>query len=141
MVSRGLFQQIPDAAPPLAEITAPVAGGTVTQPVNITGSAVDPNFLKYELAYAPAGTEDFTLITGGDSPVTGGVLGRFDPTLLINDQYTIRLTVFDQGRNRTTAETTVIVDGNMKIGNFSLAFTDLRIPLAGIPITIEAELA
>ena len=28
------------------------------------------------------------------------------------------------------------VDGNMKVGNFSLSFTDLQIPMAGIPITV-----
>ncbi len=131
-----IVQQIADAAPPLAEITTPASAATVTAPTDIIGSASDSNFLKYELAYATAGTDDYTVFAKGDNPVTNRTLGSFDPTLLLNDQYTIRLTVFDQGRNRTTAETTVIVDGNMKVGNFSLAFTDLQIPLSGIPITI-----
>jgi len=132
-----IIDQVADAAPPLAEITSPASGSTVTEPINVIGSALDPNFLKYELAYAPAGTEEFTLIASGNNPVTNAALGKFDPTLLINDQYTIRLTVFDRGRNRSTAEIGVLVDENMKVGNFALTFTDLQIPLSGIPLTIS----
>ena len=68
--------------------------------------------------------------------MTNGVLGQFDPTVLINDLYTIRLTVWDRGGNQSIAETTVQVDENLKVGNFSLSFTDLAIPMAGIPITV-----
>jgi RHS repeat-associated protein len=131
-----VVEQVADAAPPLAEITTPASGSTVTGPVEVRGSAGDPNFLKYELAMAIAGTENFTVFATGNNPVSNGVLGTFDPTVLINDQYTIRLTVHDRGRNKSTAETTVLVDENMKVGNFSLTFTDLQIPLSGIPISV-----
>ena len=32
---------------------------------------------------------------------------------------------------------TVLVEGSRKVGNFALSFTDLQIPLAGIPITVR----
>ncbi len=64
------------------------------------------------------------------------MLGEFDPTLLINDLYTIRLTVYDLGGNTVNDEITVQVDENLKIGNFTLSFTDLSIPMAGIPINV-----
>jgi len=126
-----------DDAPPLAEITSPAAGSTITGPVDVRGSAADTNLLKYELAHAPAGTEEFTIFASGSAPVSNGVLGKFDPTMLLNDQYTLRLTAYDRGGNQSIAETTVLVDENMKVGNFSLTFTDLQIPLSGIPITIN----
>jgi RHS repeat-associated protein len=129
--------RVTDTAAPQAEITSPASGTTITAPTDVLGSAADPNFLKYELAYAPAGTTDFTVITTGSNPVSNGVLGKFDPTTLINDLYTIRLTVYDRGGNESVAETSAQVDENMKVGNFSLTFTDLQIPLSGIPITIS----
>ena len=128
---------VADAAKPLAEITAPTTNSTITEPVDVRGSATDSNFLKYELAYAASNSENFTIFSTGASPVSNGVLGKFDPTVLVNGPYIIRLTVYDSGRNRSVAETTVVVDENMKVGNFSLTFTDLQIPLSGVPITVS----
>ncbi|NNF60475.1 MAG: PASTA domain-containing protein, partial [Gammaproteobacteria bacterium] len=125
-----------DAIPPIAVITAPENNSTVTAPTDITGSASDANFLKYELAYALAGDTNYTTIATSTTPVSNGVLGQFDPTLLINDLYTIRLAVFDTGGNQTIATTMVQIDENLKIGNYTLTFTDLQIPMAGIPITV-----
>ncbi len=125
-----------DTVPPQVEITAPANNSTVTEPVDVIGTASDANFLKYTLAYAPAGEENFTTIVTSTTPVTAGVLGQFDPTLLLNDLYTIRLTVFDAGGNQTIAETTVQVDGQQKVGNYTITFTDLQIPMAGLPIAI-----
>ncbi|NGX17232.1 FG-GAP-like repeat-containing protein [Wenzhouxiangella sp. XN24] len=126
-----------DQVPPSVTISAPAADATVTEPVDVTGTATDDNFLKYELAYALAGETVFTPIVTSTSPVTNGVLGRFDPTLLINDLYTLRLTVFDRGGNQTVDEVTVQVDGGMKVGHFSLAYVDLEVPLAGLPIRVS----
>ncbi|MBL3616339.1 MAG: putative Ig domain-containing protein [gamma proteobacterium endosymbiont of Lamellibrachia anaximandri] len=125
-----------DVAPPVAEITVPAAGSTVTEPVDIVGTATDANFLKYTIGIAPTGETDFTEIANSTSQVTDGVLGQFDPTVLINDLYTIRLTVFDQGGNVSIHESTIQVDENLKVGNFSLSFTDLHIPMSGIPIKV-----
>ncbi|RLA08078.1 MAG: hypothetical protein DRQ54_04680, partial [Gammaproteobacteria bacterium] len=126
-----------DIAPPVAEITTPAANSTVTEPVDIIGTATDANFLKYTIGIAPAGEANFTEIANSTTQVNDGVLGQLDPTMLINDLYTIRLTVFDTGGNQVIAETTVQVDENMKVGNFSLTFTDLLIPMSGVPITVN----
>lgn len=125
-----------DDTPPLAEITGPEGNATITAPTDIVGTASDANLLKYELAYAVAGSDDFTTFASSTTPVTDGVLGQFDPSLLINDLYTIRLTAYDRGGNITIDETTVQVDGDLKVGNFTLRFADLTIPMSGIPITV-----
>jgi len=122
---------------PVAEITAPAADSTVTEPVDIIGTATDATFLKYTIGIAPAGEPNFNEIANSTSQVTDGVLGQFDPTMLINDLYTIRLTVFDTGGNQVFVETTVQVDGDMKVGNFTLNFTDLNIPMSGFPIIVN----
>ncbi len=125
-----------DATLPFAELATPAAGDRVTAPVDVIGTVSDDNFFKYTLAYARAGSSDFTVFAEGTSEVSGGVLGQLDPTLLINDQYVIRLTAFDAGGNSAFVEQSVVVDEDLKVGNFTLNFTDLAIPMSGIPITV-----
>jgi RHS repeat-associated protein len=125
-----------DTTPPTAEITAPADDATITSPTDVIGTATDANFFKYVLEYAPVGQVAFTTLTTGSAPVTNGVLGSFDPTLLINDLYTLRLTVYDRANNTTTTEVRVQVDREQKVGNFTLAFQDVSIPMACLPITV-----
>jgi len=125
-----------DATPPTAAIDAPADGTSVNGPVDVTGTATDPNFLRYELAFALAGDETWTVIGEGASPVAGGALGTFDPTVLVNDLYTLRLRVFDRGENVTEASVTVQATGQRKVGLFTLAYRDLNVAAAGIPLTV-----
>ncbi len=129
--------RIADATLPNAAIVEPANNAEVTSPVDVVGNATDANFLKYRLEYAPAGETVFTLLNESTTPVANGVLGKFDPTLLINDQYTLRLTVFDRGGNTQQASVNVQVARDMKVGNFSLTFTDLSVPMSGLPIVVN----
>ncbi len=70
-------------------------------------------------------------------PVINGILGRLDPTLLSNDNYLLRLTAVDTGLNESTYELPIGVAGELKLGNFTLSFTDLTIPVSGVPITVS----
>ena len=125
-----------DAVTPVAQITAPTDGASVTGLVTVTGTASDANFLRYELSYALAGDATWTTIAEGTSAVTAGPLGTLDPTTLVNDLYTLRLAVFDRNGNETDAMVTVQVIGNVKPGLFTLTYQDLNIPMTGIPITV-----
>ena len=122
---------------PTVEILAPADGRTVFEPVDVVGTADDPQLVRYELAVSPAGEESFTPIGGGTAPVVGGVLGRLDPTLMANGLYTLRLTAVDAGGNRIADEVTVEVDGGYKAGRFTIGFVDLEVQLGGLPIQIE----
>ena len=126
-----------DFTDPTAEITSPADGAEVTQPIDVIGTATDDNFLEYELALALAGESDFTVIASGAAPVVNGVLGRLDPTLLINDLYDLKLTVYDRGGNKAETMIGVQVSREQKVGLFTVTFQDLNIPLSGIPITIS----
>ncbi|MGF1674223.1 MAG: RHS repeat-associated core domain-containing protein [Rivularia sp. (in: cyanobacteria)] len=46
------------------------------------------------------------------------------------------MSVYDTGGNGTFAEEIVDVAGELKLGNFRLSFTDLEVPVTGIPITL-----
>ncbi len=125
-----------DPTPPMAAITSPADGDPVTTVTPIVGTATDANFVRYELAVASSGSTTFTTIGVGTTPVVGGTLGSFDPTLLLNGAYTLRLAVFDAGGNETDATIGVVVNGQQKPGLFTLHYTDLNVAAAGIPLTV-----
>ena len=129
--------RVADGTLPNAAITAPTNNTEVTSPVDVVGNATDANFLKYRLEYAPAGETTFTVLNESSTPVSNGVLGKFDPTMLINDQYTIRLTVFDRGGNTQQASVNVQVARDMKIGLFTITFQDLNVSVSGLPIIVN----
>ena len=86
--------------PPIAAITAPADGSDLLGPATIVGTASDANFLRYELAISPAGDEAWTVLAEGTAAVTNGALGTLDPSLYLNDLYTLRLTGIRQGPER-----------------------------------------
>jgi RHS repeat-associated protein len=121
---------------PTVAITGPVSGDTVSYLTPITGTVTDPDLEFYTLEYAAAATDQWTQFGGGTAAVVNGVLGTFDPTLLADQDYLIRLTAQDVSGKITIREVPVSVVGLAKPGNFHLSYTDLSVPLAGIPITI-----
>ncbi|KYC37630.1 hypothetical protein WA1_39905 [Scytonema hofmannii PCC 7110] len=135
------------AAIDTSDVNAPVvslnlgtyAGSLVTAPIDIKGSLSDDGQLDYyKLLVAPVAGGEFKEILFVDHPnaIADGVLGKFDPSLLQNDSYILRLEVADNGGNISYSEEVVDVAGDLKLGNFRLSFTDLSIPVTGIPITL-----
>ena len=124
------------SAPDVSLNLGAIANGTVTAPVDIKGTVNDDNLDYYRLLVAPIGSNDFREIFRGTSTVNNDVLGKFDPSLMENDSYTLRLEAHDKGGNVSFVEDTVNVSGELKLGNFRLSFTDLSIPVTGIPITL-----
>ncbi|WP_206758273.1 putative Ig domain-containing protein [Nostoc sp. FACHB-190] len=116
-----------------------IAGSLVTAPIDIRGSISDDGQLDYyKLLVAPVAGGAFREIAFVDNPtaIANGVLGKFDPSLLQNDSYILRLEVADNGGHVSYAEEVVDVAGELKLGNFRLSFTDLTVPVTGIPITL-----
>lgn len=126
-----------DAIGPTAVIASPAEGASVTGPVDVIGTASDANFLRYELAISPATEETFTVIAEGSSPVANGTLGTLDLAVLLNDLYTLRLRVWDRGENLSEASVSVQVAGHRKPGLFTVAYQDLLVPAAGIPVAVN----
>ncbi len=94
-----------DKTAPAAEITAPTIDQTLTEPVEIVGSAYDETALDFwKLEYRMKDDKEYQLIAEGDSAKKDEVLGRLDTTMLMNGQYEVRLWVQDQGGNITRLE-------------------------------------
>jgi hypothetical protein len=85
------------------DVNAPVvslpslSGQVFTAPFDVIGTVNDTNLKQYVLEMAPLGSEQFQAIATGTRSVTNGVLGKFDPTLLENGSYTLRLRAEDLG--------------------------------------------
>lgn len=116
-------------------ITSPADGAVVTSPVEVTGTVSGEGLVYYALEYCPAGGTEYAEFASGNTAVNNGVLGTFDPTLLENGYYNIRLTA--RSSNYIVSDEIVVsVEGQMKIGNYSIAFRDMDIPVAGYPLTV-----
>ena len=125
-----------DQDAPAVTIESPVNDSTVTEPVDITGTISADDTEWWRLEYAEAGTTEFVEFASGSGEITSDVLGQFDPTMLVNGIYDIRLTAGDFNGNTSSDTVQYLVKGNMKLGIFTVSFTDMNIPLVGIPIQI-----
>ena len=124
-----------DGASPVIELD-PLPSDLVTNAIFLTGTISNDNLAEYKFEVAPIGSNDFVTIFTGTENVTDGVLGSFDPTLLLNDSYTLRVTAKDTSGLSSEVSETVDVGGDLKLGNFQLSFTDLTVPVSGIPISV-----
>jgi len=118
---------------PTVTITSPTEGSEVRTLTTVTGTVVSTNLAFWTLSYQGSGSTTFTqFATGTGTAVTG----TFDPTILLNGIAQIQLSATDQSGQTSTTVVNVVVTRNVKIGNFTLSFMDLSIPVAGIPITV-----
>ena len=115
-------------------IVSPEGSAEITAPTEIKAKVTDNAFSKYKFEYALTGTDDYTVFDSGS--VDGKeITGTLDPTLMENGFYDIRLTAYG---SKIMAQDTVSaeLEGNMKIGNFTLSFADLDFDSEGIPVTM-----
>jgi len=76
-------------------------------------------FLEWLLEMRPVGGTDWTLIKRGTTSVSGATFATFDPTLLENGLYELRLTAEDLAKQTASTAIGLTVDGNQKVGNFT----------------------
>lgn len=132
-----------DTVPPVVEIAAPQPGANddlviLTAPTQVIGTVSDANLVGWRLALvergAPAG--EFIELATGTNNVVAAELGSIDPTLLLNGLYTLVLDAWDHGGHHAQASVPLSIEGDMKLGHFSIGFADLTVPVSGIPITL-----
>jgi hypothetical protein len=126
----------PGGPAPEAVLTSPLDGSRVTARSPVVGSASGATLVSWSLDYRSVDDDTFMPLGSGTTPVNNATLAYFDPTLLFNGQYEIRLSALDTALRSVVATVVVVVEGRQKIGNFSLSFTDLRVPVAGLPIEV-----
>ncbi len=125
---------------PVFQLISPTAGSDLTKPVNMTANISDPNpsgpTINWSVKLLKAGTADRTLASG-NGPVSGGTIATFDPTMLANDAYTLRVEVFKGPTQGIQRDIPYSASGELKLGEFTTSALDLSIPIAGVPINIS----
>lgn len=133
-----------DPHPPVVTVLSPAPGSVVTSVVDIAASVTDATEdgkpgsgpITWLVELAPQGSDDFEQLGTGSGEVTSQVLARLDPTVLQNGVYKLRITGND-GVQIGGLEYELSVAGDLKLGNYTMAFVDLALPLAGLPVVIS----
>lgn len=137
---------------PSVTITSPVYDAEIDYVTDIVGSITVPDgqtleFYRVEMASSSdvdlfdIGADDpsWKTIAEGVSEIEAGVLATFDPTVLRNGSYAFRVVAFNTNGQGWAEPLQLHAVGQAKLGQFNLEFTDLSIPLSGIPIEIVRE--
>lgn len=133
---------------PEIALTTPTNNAVVPAPTDVVGSIRTRQELRewfadvaplseVDLENLNGGQVPWRRIAGGTSPVEAAKLFRFDPTLLPNDTYVIRVSAWNRNGLGWAEPLVLDVAGNAKLGNFRVEFLDLDLPLAGISIQVR----
>jgi subtilase family serine protease/Tol biopolymer transport system component/flagellar hook assembly protein FlgD/fibronectin type 3 domain-containing protein len=101
-----------DARPPTVALSRPVAGGYVTKPGPVVGTASDANLASWELESAPGeavAAYQWSPLVSGKTSVTDETLADWSP-LPPDGVYTLRLSARDKVDLTASTRTTVTVD-------------------------------
>ena len=126
-----------DETPPTARIVSPDAHSELLGRTPIIAEAGDENFFEYRLELAEKGGDEWVVFQRGDEVPDDGLLGYFDPTLLENGMYKVRLTVEDVNGRFSRDERVFVAEGDAKVGAFTITYTDVTVPVSGMPLTVE----
>lgn len=122
---------------PTVTLISPINGANLTADTPIIGTVTDPNLRLWRVEYQRTGDTEWLPLTSGTTPVTNGSLGTLPATLIANDAYRLRLYAENLVGSITTPDIGANVDTKqLKMGDFTLAFEDLRVPGFTFPISI-----
>lgn len=122
--------------PIVIALTAPADLGVITSPAAVTGTVSGEALAIWALSFRAEGETTWTPLASGTTPVEGGPLGTFDPTLLLNGPYEIELAATDTEGETTSVQVDLNVEGQQKVGPFTLTFSDLLVAQSGLPIQV-----
>jgi RHS repeat-associated protein len=133
-------------------VATPAFGDSIGNKVSMTGVVAGQTLVSWTASYRLQANQGqtpnpWTAFASGTTAVGSqgatpaadvpGPIGTFDPTLLLNGIYEIQLAATDTSSSITSdGPIDVVVSGNAKIGQFTLAFNDLTLQAPGIPVTI-----
>ncbi len=126
----------------IADIT-PADGQVVTRPTDVAVGTVTPeqgtSIERWTVRVYPTGGQpgDGRLLAQGTGDPSDQTLAQLDPTILPNGLWQVRVTVVDDTGAKSWSETSVIVEGAMKMGRNRTTLTDLTVGVAGLPIQVQ----
>ena len=125
-----------DTVAPVVTLEGPKNGTIVTAPTDIIATVQDDNLAIYEVLISPKGKSEWQAIAEGSTSQVSAPVATFDPSLLMNGQYDLAILAVDVNGLSGSDMMSLQVEGDLKVGNFSITLEDLSIPVAGIPIRV-----
>jgi RHS repeat-associated protein len=132
-----------DTSAPTATIHAPREGDdeeilVLTAPSEVVISVADDNLQSWRLLLMERNVQAGAPIelAAGSGSVSEQAVATIDPTLLVNGQYALVLNASDASGQTAQDIVNVSVEGDMKLGHFSIAFEDINLPVAGLPVSV-----
>ncbi len=132
---------------------SPKTGTVINQPTSLMGAIYDPdnNLVYYSVTVTPMGEEglgepivlddlraaDGETLSNVGSSAEDVEIAVLDATALADGNYRLDITAEDQAGNQTLIARSFTVDSDVKLGNFSLSFNDLSVPVLGLPLTVQ----
>ncbi len=130
------IRAVADNTNPIVMLEGPESGSVVTAPTDIIATIQDDNLAAYEVLITPAGEDQWQVIAEGTTNQQSAPVATFDPSMLTNGQYDVAVLAIDVNGLSASDMMSLQVEGDLKVGNFSITLEDLTIPMAGIPIRV-----
>jgi RHS repeat-associated protein len=112
-------------------------GSTVTRRVNVVGSVRTELMDHWVLEYKLTGSSEWSALYSSVSQVDNAILATFDPSMMLNGIYQLKLTLYEtNGETTSITSPAFVVEGNLKVGNFTMSFTDMSVPVGGVSMDI-----
>ena len=112
-------------------------GQVVTEPVDVTATLTPPSgatITSWTVDYRVPGEATTTVIGSGAGT---SVSAELDPTTMPNGAYVVTVRATSSNGGVTADETTVVVDGQMKLGRYTTSITDMTVGLGGVPVSVQ----
>jgi len=132
---------------PIMGTLTPTETTTITTPTPITttavaarpGTTITACVVGARPTDTPIGNTEHRVLATliGAPPASPNPTAVLDPTVLANGIWIVNLTCIDSTNSSATAETTVIVDGQLKLGEYRITYQDLTVPVQGLPISVR----
>ena len=125
-----------DTTPPVVDLDEDDCAD-VTSLYSLTGTIAEEGSFTYQLLFREKGAVDWRVLSEGQgSGSLTGELAVFDPTLLVNGVYEIKLLVEDANGNVDFDTGCALVDGQLKLGPLVLPQADLNVTALGPDLTL-----
>ncbi len=118
-----------------ADIEDSQDGEEVSFITDIIGTVSGTELQSYTFEVFPTGSEEAVYTYTGSGEVDESVVGTVDPTLLVNGFYVVKLTANAED-GYVEDSIVVLVTGQAKVGNYSISFLDMSLPVAGLPVEV-----
>ncbi len=128
-----------DTAAPIVTFGPGLNGARLTEGTDIVATISDSNLDSWRLEFAPFSSGMFTPLAGGNSPMDKAALVRFDPFLVANGVYRLRLLAVDMSGRASSAEIVVEANTPTKPTQYRRSATDLTVQLGGVAIALVRE--